>query len=70
MDELVEDRADLQDAKWQSGVGAEVLAEFIRQTICLKNACGGFEYDDESEGSIDGGQSLARYEDELLPYDR
>ncbi|KAJ7222767.1 hypothetical protein B0H12DRAFT_299420 [Mycena haematopus] len=67
MDELVEDCADLQDGKWQSGVGAEVLAEFMRQTISMNDACDRFESDDESESSVDGGQSLADfngYEDE------
>ncbi|KAJ7851960.1 hypothetical protein B0H14DRAFT_2760869 [Mycena olivaceomarginata] len=61
MDELIDDCADLQDAKWQSGVGAEVLAEFMQQTINIKTAHGGSddEYDDELDGSVDGGQSLS-----------
>ena len=36
MDELVDNCADLNDPKWQSGVGAEVLAEFIQQQMSLK----------------------------------
>ncbi|KAJ7816200.1 hypothetical protein B0H14DRAFT_2845105 [Mycena olivaceomarginata] len=65
MDDLVEDCADLQDAKWQSGIGAEVLAEFLQQQMCIKSAHEGFddEYDDESEGSVDSGQSLSDFGD-------
>ncbi|KAF7366901.1 hypothetical protein MSAN_00948800 [Mycena sanguinolenta] len=35
MDELVEEEANFQDSKWQSGVGAEVLAEFLDQRMCI-----------------------------------
>ncbi|KAJ6460573.1 hypothetical protein C8R45DRAFT_1221026 [Mycena sanguinolenta] len=61
MDDLVEDRADLTDEKWQSGVGAEVLAEFMEQTLCVKRAQGGYGSDNEfDEGSVGAG-SFEKY---------
>ena len=50
MDELAEDCADLNDPKWQSGVGAEVLAEFIQQQMCLKWHESQYVSDDGSDG--------------------
>ncbi|KAF7333229.1 hypothetical protein MSAN_02430300 [Mycena sanguinolenta] len=54
MDELIDDRANLQDPKWNTGIGAEVLADFFEQTLCLKRVDSDEDHDDDSEGGVDG----------------
>jgi hypothetical protein len=48
MEELAEDEADLTEDKWHSGVGAEVLAEYMEQRMCLLSGS-----DSGSEGGSD-----------------
>ncbi|KAJ6520246.1 hypothetical protein C8R45DRAFT_1086127 [Mycena sanguinolenta] len=54
MEELVEHYADIRDAKWQSGIGAEVLAEFLQQSKCLKNEDVVEESEEEWENDSEG----------------
>ena len=48
MEELAEDEANLTEDKWHSGVGAEVLAEYMEQRMCLLSGS-----DSGSEGGSD-----------------
>ncbi|KAJ7930254.1 hypothetical protein B0H13DRAFT_1962184 [Mycena leptocephala] len=52
MDELVEDRADLNDPKWHSGVGGEVWEEFLGQTLAAKQAMYDSEDDEDAEQAM------------------
>lgn len=65
MDELAENCADLNDSKWQSGVGAEVLAEFIQQQMSLKWHESQYVSEDGSDGvdSGDGGDQSSHPDD-------
>lgn len=66
MDELADDCADLQDLKWRSGVGAEVLAEFLGQQMCLKRA--GFDDDSDGVDSGDGDHTLLNSDDDSVSW--
>ncbi|KAJ7920953.1 hypothetical protein B0H13DRAFT_1985914, partial [Mycena leptocephala] len=52
MDELVEDRADLNDPKWHSGVGVEVWEEFLGQKLAAKQAMYDSEDDEDAEQAM------------------
>ncbi|KAJ7243588.1 hypothetical protein B0H12DRAFT_829267 [Mycena haematopus] len=58
MDELGDDCADLHDLKWHSGVGAEVLAEFLEQQLCIKQADFNDDSDGMDTGDGDGGDDM------------
>ncbi|KAJ6562561.1 hypothetical protein B0H19DRAFT_1260128 [Mycena capillaripes] len=57
MDELVEEEADLTNAKWHSGVGAEVLAEYMEQRMSVLQALStsGDEACSDDEAGFDEG---------------
>jgi hypothetical protein len=45
MDKLAEEYADLRNPKWHSGVGAEVLGEYMQQKMTLSRILGSDDAD-------------------------
>ncbi|KAJ7752206.1 hypothetical protein DFH07DRAFT_1031862 [Mycena maculata] len=61
MEELAEDEADLTEDKWHSGVGAEVLAEYMEQRMCLLS---GFHSGSEGGPDEERGGSVSDEEED------